>query len=114
MIERVRIRSRSAVLAALATALLALAPLAADPAPAHAALKSAAGGGSAGGGGFGALGSFMDHITTYLIWLAVPGCGLVAVVGGLMIGAGHRAGVRVCVAAAVGFAIAVSAKGIAA
>lgn len=99
--------------AGLAAALLALALLVLlDPAPAHAALKSAAGAGSSGSGGFGALGAFMDRITTYLIWLAVPAAGLGVVVGGGMLLAGSPRAQRVLALTAVGFAVIVTAKGL--
>ena len=110
-------RSRSAR-ALGAVALVALAAVAtqavADPHPALAALRSAAGGGAAGGGGFSALGDFMDRITTYLIWLAVPAAGLGVVAGGAMLIAGSPRATRVLALTAVGFAIVVTAKGLAA
>jgi hypothetical protein len=103
-------RSALAGLAGAVTALALLVLL--SPAPAHAALKSAAGGGSSGSGGFGALGNFMDHITTYLIWLAVPAAGLGIVVGGGMLLAGSPRAQRVLAMTGIGFAIVVAAKGL--
>jgi hypothetical protein len=101
-----------------AGALMALAAVVAHaavhPEPALAALRSAAGSGAAGGGGFSALGDFMDRITTYLIWLAVPAAGLGAVAGGAMLIAGSPRATRVLALTAVGFAIVVTAKGLAA
>lgn len=82
------------------------------PGPAHAALKSAAGGGSSGSGGFGALGNFMDNITTYLIWLAIPAAGLGIVAGGGMLIAGSPRASRVLALVGIGFAIVVTAKGL--
>lgn len=86
----------------------------ARPEIASAALRSAAGGGNAGKGGFSALGDFMDQITTYLIWLAVPAAGLGVVAGGAMLIAGSPRASRVLALTAVGFAIVVTAKGLAA
>src|SRR3954454_7661550 len=103
-------RPARSALAGLAGAVTALALLV--PAPAHAALKSAAGGGASGSGGFGALGNFMDHITTYLIWLAVPAAGLGIVVGGGMLLAGSPRAQRVLAMTGIGFAIVVAAKGL--
>jgi hypothetical protein len=106
-------RSVRASLAGLAGAMLALAlAVLFHPVPARAALKSAAGGGSSGSGGFGALGNFMDHITTYLIWLAVPAAGLGIVAGGGMLLAGSPRAQRVLALTAIGFAIVVTAKGL--
>jgi hypothetical protein len=100
-------------LAGLAGALGALALMVLlDPLPAHAALKAAAGGGSSGSGGFGALGNFMDHITTYLIWLAVPAAGLGVVAGGGMLLAGSPRASRVLALTGIGFAVVVTAKGL--
>jgi hypothetical protein len=96
-------------------ALLACAALAAhDPDVAHAALRTAAGGGSSGSGGFASLGNFVDHITTYLIWLAVPLCSLGIVGGGIMLLVGHARATQVLTLVAIGFAIVVSSKGLAA
>jgi hypothetical protein len=106
-------RSVRASLAGLAGALVALAlAVLFHPVPARAALKSAAGGGSSGSGGFGALGNFMDHITTYLIWLAVPAAGLGIVAGGGMLLAGSPRAQRVLALTAIGFAVVVTAKGL--
>lgn len=100
-------------LAGLGLALVALAILLmADPTPSHAALRAAAGGGSSGSGGFASLGNFMDKITTYLIWLAVPVAGLGVVAGGGMLLAGSPRATRVLGAVVIGFAIVVSAKGL--
>jgi hypothetical protein len=99
-------------LSGLGVALAALAAVLGDPTPAHAALRAAAGGGSSGSGGFAALGNFFDHLTTYAIWLAVPVCGLAIVGGGLMLVSGSPKATRVLAAAALGFAIVVSAKGL--
>ena len=97
-------------LAVIAGAIAALA----DAAPAEAALRAAAGSGSSGSGGFAELGNFMDKITTYLIWLAVPAAGLGVVAGGAMLVAGSPRASRVLALTCVGFAIVVSAKGLAA
>src|SRR3954452_23538493 len=101
------------VLAALGVTIVVVGvTVVADPTPAHAALRSAAGGGSSGSGGFGALGSFFDKITTYLIWLAVPAAALGGVVvGGAMAAGNPRAGSWLG-RLALGFAIVVSAKGL--
>jgi hypothetical protein len=104
------VRSAHAALASAVTAVALFVLL--SPAPAHAALKSAAGAGSSGSGGFGALGNFMDHITTYLIWLAVPAAGLGIVVGGGMLLAGSPRAQRVLAMTGIGFAIVVAAKGL--
>jgi hypothetical protein len=100
-------------LAGLAGALVALALMVLlRPVPAHAALKAAAGGGSSGSGGFAALGNFMDHITTYMIWLAVPAAGLGIVAGGGMLLAGSPRATRILALTGIGFAIVVTAKGL--
>ena len=109
-----RSRLARALSAAALTALVALAMQAAHAEPALAALRAAAGSGAAGGGGFSALGDFMDRITTYLIWLAVPAAGLGAVAGGAMLIAGSPRATRVLALTAIGFAIVVTAKGLAA
>lgn len=113
MMHQTHTRPGRTLLVVLATALCAVITLLlAGSVPAHAALKAAAGGGSSGSGGFGALGAFIDKITTYLIWIAVPCCGLAVVGGGLMLGAGSPRATRVLALAGLGFAIVVSTKGL--
>jgi hypothetical protein len=83
-----------------------------EPVTAQAALRGAAGG-STGSGGFGALISYADKLSTYLIALAVPGAVLGAIAVGFLFMKGDPNAVGWAGRLAVGFIVVVGAKGIA-
>lgn len=93
--------------AAIAVALL----LATVAAPQMAALKTAAGG-PTGTNGFVDVSTFLDHLATYLIWLAIPAASLGIIAGGGMMIAGNSDGPTWIARSAIGFGIVLLAKGI--
>lgn len=76
-----------------------------------AALKTAAGG-TSGSNGFHEVTSFLDHLATYVIYLAIPAGALGLIAAGGMLIAGNSEGTSWLARTAVGVGIVLLAKGI--
>jgi hypothetical protein len=76
-----------------------------------AALKTAAGG-TSGSNGFAEVSAFLDHLATYIIWLAIPFGTLALIAAGGMLLAGNADGTTWLARTAVGVGIVLLAKGI--
>jgi hypothetical protein len=76
-----------------------------------AALKTAAGGVS-GTNGFANVSAFLDHLATYVIYLAIPAGALGLIAAGGMLMAGNPAGSSTLAKVAVGVGVVLLAKGI--
>jgi hypothetical protein len=86
------------------------------PPRAGAALQAAASGGQHGsaGSGFSVFKAYFDKITTYLVYLAVPGTVLMLIGVAFALQGGHPRAHSLGARVIVGFALVLAAKGIAA
>lgn len=76
-----------------------------------AALKTAAGG-TSGQNGFANVSTFLDHLATYLIYLAIPAGTLGLIAAGGMLLAGNPQGSSTLAKVAVGVGVVLLSKGI--
>jgi hypothetical protein len=106
-------RERALTVATIALFVACVVTVAPDPDTAEAALRGAAGGGG-GRGGFARLSSYMDHLASYLIALAVPLAVLGLIYGGALFISGSPKAGQVLGYVAVGFILVVASKGLAA